>query len=270
MTAIVTHTITRKKYNKLFLVNFKLRKIAKRLIDTQPLIETPKAGVAAHMMAKSYKTHGVILHLCKNGYGEDAQMLSRTLFDSYLIVATVLDDKSDETAFQYLNYDDMDRLKMFQHIKEKPIYKEELKKRKLNPNPNQESIEDIEKRTIDWREKYGKQFRQKWSADKNMGELAKKVNLKSYYDTAFKLQSQLIHSLPRTGDFYLRDDGQRLWMNINPNPNNVDLALVSSFNMFIGTTLAFDEHFELGSETEIKSLIPEYKNAVQLDDVQKN
>lgn len=258
----MSHRQTRKKFNSLFVVNDKLKKLAKEMVDLQPLIDNPKSGVVAHMMAKGFKTYGVILNLCKNGYGEDAQMLARTLFDAYLIAATVMEDKTDKTAIQYLNFDDFTRLKMFNYVKDKDIYKKKFEQRKNNPKPKQESIKEVEERTIKWLEEYGKDFKYRWHVGKTTGELAKAVNMESYFQTAYNLQSQLVHSLARTGDFYLVDDGNRLWMKTEPGEVAVDLALVSSFNIFLGLALAFDEQFNLGHEEEIKKLIPEYSEAV--------
>lgn len=252
----------RKKYNKLFVINDKLRKIAFEMISSQPKMNSPKDGIVGHMMAKGYKTHGVILNLCRNGYGEDAQMLSRTLFDAYLIEGNVIEDETDATAWQYLNFDDITRLKMFEYIKDKEIYQKELESRKNHPKPKQEDIETIELRKTQWLEEYGKDFKYRWHVGKTTGDLAEALEMKPYFETAYNLQSQLVHSLPRTGDYYLRDDGQRLWLNVEPGEQAVDLALISSFNVFIGIVLGFNQHFNLGYEERVRALIPELSVAV--------
>ncbi len=254
----MSHASVRKKYNHLFLLNNRLRSTAFKLISLQPKINLPKDGIAGHMTAKGYKTHGVVLNLCRNGYGEDALMLTRTLFDSFLIIGNVLEDKTDSTAWQYLHFDDITRLKMFDYIKDKEIYRNELETRKKHPLPRQEDIEDIAIREVRWLEEYGKEFKYRWHAGKTTGELAEALEMTPYFKVAYNLQSQLVHSLPRTGDYYLTDDGKRLLLNIEPGEQAVELALISSFNIFVGILDYFNRHFVLGYQEQMQTLMSDF------------
>ena len=250
------------KHRALFVVNDRLRKIAKKMINAQPQINTPKDGVACFMLAKAYKTHGVATNLAKNGYSEDADMLIRTLFDTALIISSCLEDKSDGTVSKYLNFDYSIRAAMFKQLQDQGKFKDYFANRKKNPKPGDMSIQEIQEKAERWVEKYGGDFRRKWHSGKTTGQLAESVNLKKYFTTAFGLQSQLSHSLPRSMDFYLVDDGKQIKMSVEPNEHGADLSIVTAFNMLFVTVEQFNKYFKILPKDKLEKLVSEWEQAI--------
>lgn len=248
----------------LILANHKLRKLAQNLIDQNPYIDTPKDGVAAYMMSKAYKTHGVILHLARNGFAQDADMLARTLFDSYIVIANVVNDESNDTALQYMRFDDETRSEMFSQLQRDGKFKKYFEKRKENPKEGDEQIEAIQQRAEDWLEEYGKDFKRQWYGNKKTGQMAELAEVSHYHKTAYKLQSQLIHSLPRAMNFYLAEIDENIVMTPDPDERYVDIPLVAAFNMLFLITEKFAQQFEIETDEELKRLVEEYKAAVGL------
>lgn len=257
-------TNIRRKHNELFLANYKLRQLAEEVMALQPEVNSPKDGVAYYTLAKVYKTHGVVLNLAKNGLSEDAEMLARTMFDTTLIALATLQDQTEETAQQYLNFDYVTRIKMFKAVSQTDLYREWFKERLENPKPGDETFEQIEARAAAWMEEF-ERGGQRWHAGKTTGELAASVGLERYYRTAYGLQSQLIHSLPRAMNRYIGNVNDKIVFDIEPKNTYVDISLVSGFNMLFEVASAFSEHFKLGKETEFSALISIYKEAVKID-----
>lgn len=253
----------RRKYNSLFLINFKLRQIAEEIIQSKPKMITLKDGVACFVFAKVYKTHGRTIRLAREGYAEDADMLIRSLFDAYLIQAACTKDETDETVLKFMRFDDEIRTKMFKTVTSTPSYEEWFKDRQEHPKPNDETIEDIESRAKEWQREYGKDFWQRWHSGKTTGELAKMLEVDRYFITAYSLQSQLIHSLPRVMNFYTKEEDGNLVMDIEPKDRGIDLSLTSAFNMLFFVVNRFGEHYKLNLGGKLKVLGEEWGQAIK-------
>ncbi len=253
----------RKKYNRLFSLNDNLRKIAKEIIESDPPINTLKDGIAAFILAKSFKTHGIIMNLSKNGFSEDADMLARTLFDAYLIIAGVLKDESDDTANQYMRFDDETRAKMYGTLMQRDNFKEYFIERKNNPKHLDESIEEIQSRAGAWKKLYSGNFWNKWHHDKSQSQLATELDIQHYYETAYQLQTQLSHSFPRIMDKYLIPNENNIKMLTEPTDKFIALTLVSSFNIFVLIVWRFDEHHNNKFRSEIEELVIELKEVTK-------
>jgi len=250
------------KYNKLFLVNDRLRKYCREIIEFNPKINSIKDGLACFVLAKAYKTHGVVINLVKSGYSEDAEMLTRSLFDLALLISSCLKDKTDKTALNFFRFDYPLSWKMFNHLKDKGKFKDYFEERRNNPKTGDEPIEEIQKQANSWINEYGKDFYRIWHSGQTTGELAKSVNLGGYFSTAFNLQSQLIHSLPRCMNRYLIDDCEKIKMDVSPKISEVSLAIVSAFNMLVVILDKFNDHYKIIDEKELKQLVDDWVKAV--------
>lgn len=254
---ILSYSI-QKKYSKLFEVNRELRKIAKMMIGKNPQVNSPKDGICCYMLAKAYKTHGVILKLAKLGYSEDAEMLSRTLFDSAIIISASIDDSTEDTAWKYLKFDDSTRSQMYRQLINAGKFKEYFEERANNPKPGDEPISDIYERAEKGVLEYGGEFRKKWHSGKTSGQMAESVNLKPYFDTVYNLQSQLIHSLPRCMNRYFIDDGKNIFIDTKPKENEVNLVLVSTFNIFFVIVQKFNDHYKYIQNDSLNNLVNKF------------
>ena len=68
-------------HKELFDFNEELRKIVDGVMGKEFHKITPKVALTTFALGKAYKTHGAVLFLCAQGYGEDAAILTRSLFD---------------------------------------------------------------------------------------------------------------------------------------------------------------------------------------------
>jgi len=251
------------EYKPLIDISIKLNYFAKTMVKTSPKIFNAKDGVACYMMAKAFKTHGIIIKLAREGFSEDAEMLSRTLFDVALIITTCLKDKSDDTVLKYLSFDYPTRNKMFKQLQKNKKFEKYFEKRRKKPKPRDESPEEIDQKAEQFIDKYGGSFRQQWYGNLTTGGIAKSVNLSQYFDTAWQLQSQLIHSNPRCMNRYLHTKDDQIKMFTDPSKNEVALPLVSSFNMMFVTCEEFRKYFNLPSREKMENLVNELAKSVK-------
>ncbi|MFA7301321.1 MAG: DUF5677 domain-containing protein [Candidatus Shapirobacteria bacterium] len=248
---------------KLLNLNKELRYLAYSLIQPEKIkIRTYKDGVACYMISKAYKTQGVVLDLIQKGFSEDADMLIRTLFDCALIISACINDESDETTMKFINFDDSIRTKMFKQLNNQNLFTDYFTERKKSPKLGDESIEEIENRAQKWIEIYGKDFKNHWHSGKSTGEVAELVDLKKYYETAWALQTHLVHSLPRCLNLYIKDDGKELIIDVEPKIEDSAISLVSLFNIFYIVVSKFSSHFELKKESVLSDLATRYTRIV--------
>ena len=251
------------KFSKLFKVNNDLRKIAKSMIDLNPQVNSPKDGVACYMLAKAYKTHGVIMKLARLGYSEDADMLARTLFDVAIIISACIDDKNDDTVSKYLKFDDSTRSQMYRQLINEGKFQEYFEERASNPKAGDEPISEIYERAEKGIAEYGGDFRRKWHSGKTSSQMAESVKLKQYFDTAYNLQSQLVHSLPRCMNRYFIDDGKNIFIDIKPKENEINLTLISTFNIFFVIIQKFNDHYKYIPDNTFKPLVDDFVTAAK-------
>jgi excisionase family DNA binding protein len=107
------------KFRKLIEFNQSLRKIVDVVLDKEPKVVGPKDMLGVFAIGRGCKQHEAILMLCKEGFGEDAAILARSLFDLLITYLYILKDKSDQRAYRYFDYDWVLREKMFSNIKGK-------------------------------------------------------------------------------------------------------------------------------------------------------
>lgn len=251
------------KFSMLFKVNNDLREVAQSMIDKNPQVNSPKDGIACYMLAKAFKSHGAVLKLAELGYSEDADMLTRTLFDAAIIISACIDDKTDDTAWQYLRFDDSTRSKMYKQLLDGGKFKEYFEERAKNPKPGDEPISVIDERAKKGVTDYGNDFWRKWHSGKTSSEMAVLVNLKPYFDTAYNLQSQLAHSLPRCMNNYFLDNGNDILIDVEPKEFGILLSLVSTFNIFFVIVQKFNNHYKYIAEDTFKKLVEDFEIAAK-------
>lgn len=252
----------RKRNLNLIKVNEELRRLALTLINKKPDVKTPRDGVALYMMVKAYKTQGAILLLVHRGLTEDAEMLARTLFDTYTTIGLCMKDGNEEMATQFIDFDDVQRMNLYNKVVNNQNFSEVFKERITNPKPGDRNIDEVIKNGTEKIKKYGKGFEKHWYGDKSGTNLAGLLNIDRYYKTAFDLQSHLIHSLPRAINRYIRIVDGEITTNHNPSSENAGLALVSAFNMFVLVVGEYQKHFGYNVQTQLDIMVNKYKNAV--------
>lgn len=254
-------TSIRLKNIKLIRLNERLRKVSFELINKHPDVNTPRDGVVLFSLIKAYKTHGAILLLVNKGLIEDAEMLARTLFDICLLVKLCTKDGNEEMALQYFNFDEVQRSKLYKKVKDNQNFSEVFKDRITNPKEGDEDIDKVIYSANELIERYGKWFKENWFDKNKQSEYFGLVQLDHYHKTAYDLQSQLIHSAPRSMNRYFKEIGEKIITNHEPTDEHADLALISAINMIILITDEYQRHFHYEYQDVMDCLTRELKVA---------
>ena len=216
----------------------------------------PKELFTTFVIAKSRKTHEAITLLCKNGFGEDAFMLSRTLFELLIIFLYILKDTKNRLA-RYIKYDHVTREKLYNYISTKPEF---LRDERATP----EVIQQIHDAYKEVKDDYEKPFT--WS-DKTIGEMSKEVGRFEAYKTVYKLQCILSHSEPRSINDYFKEENELLVIDVGAKTNLIDKSLIVNFDFFFAILEEVNEVFKLGLEEKFKEISTRF---VDLINNQKN
>lgn len=231
------------EFKALMKYNRTLQKVASEITSKEFFLKSDKDRFAAFCLGKAYKTHDAILSLCKQGLGQDAAMLVRSLVDLLITLLYILKDSTDKTMHRYIAHDWIIRKKMYARFKDDPKAKEAFEERKLNPKPNDNSPEFVEEQAKLAQEKY--KFGNNWSG-KNIREMAVGVSREQMYDTVFRLQSQLSHTNPRAVNEYVSEIDSEFVIEIGSSERWIDEALVSTFDCYYNIVGEYDKLLKLG------------------------
>ena len=119
-------------HKELFDFNNELRKIVDGVMDREFHKITPKVAFTTFALGKAYKTHEAILLLCLNGYGEDAAILTRSLFDLSITLLYILKDPTNKRVLRYFHYDSVIRKKINLLLLKKSGLTSQLRKKQKN------------------------------------------------------------------------------------------------------------------------------------------
>jgi len=252
-------TIFCNEYHPWYSINYSLRKIANQCLSIHPTAYEEKDYIVTFALAKAFKSHDAAVLLCKRGFGEDAGILIRTLFELDVLVKYVLFDKTDKTAKLFTEYESMEREKMY-NANNIPEIREMMKSR----NNYQEIIDQMKidaKSAKDnplRKNKSGKLKATTWSG-KTYEEMAQAVKLKDSYNIAYRLFSQLAHSNPRVVSFYLTDSNDGVIVPKSyPNNEWVKECLVKAFDFLFDIVFDYNQRFTCKQEDEIGALLKRY------------
>src|SRR6266508_4886913 len=81
---------------------------------------TRERSIAVFALTKACKTHGAVMTLCRAGYGEDACILSRSMFELALDLLYIGQDQSGERAERYMDHDWVIRYEMLRILRSDP------------------------------------------------------------------------------------------------------------------------------------------------------
>lgn len=245
------------KYKTLLSFNQELRSLADKMLDAPRKMVGPRDMFAAFAIGKGYKTHGAVLLLCKQGYGEDASILNRSLFDLLINLLFIKADKTDERAYRYFCYDWILRKKMFNYAQGKQLIMDKIQERVNSPKPNDTTINEVEEQAKLVQQKYN-YSNSGWS-DKTLFEMAKEVGRFDAYKTVYSLQCQLDHNASRSMNEYAKQDSEGgITFDIGQSENWVEESLVVAFDFYYSILVAFNSHFKASFESKISDLENRY------------
>ncbi len=243
-------------HEKLFNFNEELRKIADGSLNKEFHKITPKVAFTTFALGKAYKTHGAIIFLCAQGYGEDAAILTRSLFDLSITLLYILKDQTNKRVLRYFNYDSIIRKKIFDYVKDIPTYAKLFRERKLHPKHGDTSIEEVEKYAKLAQEKYN-YSRMGWS-DKPIRQMAEEIGRIRIYQTIYYLQSNISHSAVRTMNDYIKFHNKGYTVDMGQSENWVQEDLIASFDFFLAIVNRCNKTLRLGIAKQLNYLSKRY------------
>lgn len=254
------------KYRAWFIINFALHQIAKDCFSFHPVAYEAKDYVVAFALAKAFKTHDAAIYLCKKGFGEDASILVRTLFELDVLVGYSLSDKTDKTATLFTEYESIDREKMY-NSNNTPEIRDLMKKRENYKEVIEKVLADAKfaKQNPKRLGKNNKPQVTTWSG-KSYEDMAKIAKLNDSYNIAYRLFSQLTHSSPRVAHYYLeevKDDG-KIKTKEYPIDDNIEECLVKAFDFLYDIVYSYNKRYLCKQDEKIVRLLQKYTKLLEI------
>lgn len=242
------------KHKALLTVNHELRFFVEDLVRKKRRRNiSPKDAFCAYALSKGFKTHGAIISLCKAGYGEDAGVLTRTLFELLINLLYILEDPTEERGYRYLSYDWIQRKKMFDYIiKSNPSILAQHNQRISTSSKDKE----WHKHVIEMAQKVNKKYQYKnnsWS-DKNLREMSINVNREPLYNLIYGLFSQSTHSQTRTMNDYAQSTPNGIEYSLDESDNWVEQVLVAAFDCYSQIIESVIKHYGWESIEKIEEI----------------
>ncbi len=255
------------KYNALYEHNKKLQDIIEPRLDKQIHAKSLKALLTCFAIGKAYKTHKAIMLLCENGYGQDAAILCRSLFDLMITIAYITKDPTDKRAERFQDYDWIIRKKMYQYAQNKPEAMKMIKEHSAHLKENENSIEEVLREADLAQSRYNYDPRYGWSI-KSIRGMSEEVGRVEAYDTVYSLQSNLTHSAIRALNEYLQLDKKGgILVDTSESDTWVEETLVTTFDFFYHLIVAWDEECDLGLKESLDTISKEY--VAEVDKINK-
>ena len=253
------------KYKALLSFNQELRTLADKMLDKSQKMVGPRDMFTAFAIGKGYKTHGAVLLLGKQGYGEDASILARSLFDLLINLLYIQADQTDGRAYRYFQYDWILRKKIFTYALGKPEIMDKIQERTINPRPDDATIQEVEEQAKLSQEKNN--YTERGWSDKSLHDMAQEVGRIDAYKTVYRLQCQLDHNAARSVNEYAKQSQDGIVFEVGQSGNWVEESLVIAFDFYYSILVAFNSHFKAGFGKEISDL--ENRYVAELSEINK-
>lgn len=250
------------KYKKYFDLQDKIEDFRHKILENNNPIfsnEDVYKNVIWFLTGKSSKTFRAIRILCSLGYGEDAAILLRSLFENLLYILFISKGEKEKLALEYIEYDfiikkeGLDRLKKYpnDYIK----YKKEIDRQEL----------EIINNYNNFLQKYSyKNKRNIFNKDKRM--LAKEVGLEWEYDMVYWLDSHYAHTTPNTANKMIKFEENIYSASSGPSDNFVLQNIVSSLYYILMILEKVIEVFSINEKDNLGKIINDFKELSNTDD----
>ncbi|MDP3025016.1 MAG: DUF5677 domain-containing protein [candidate division Zixibacteria bacterium] len=239
--------------NKIFELNNSLLQLAENLQDEFSKRKIKRDTLTSDLFllcfffTKASKTASAIVHLCQQGYAEDAYILARTVFEIVAKSLYVFKIDSIDRARAFILYDHIEKRKRLQKLanwtKEKSIINQEVEeelKKEEEACINLEKGYQIEEKKVRWSE--------------NLEEVTKEVDLTHQYYTSYCLSSHYVHTAIRSSRSFVSETDKGLSFYIGPNEQLSQEVLIWLFDSFRQIVREFDNRFNLGYQEKVSAV----------------
>lgn len=236
---------------ELFRLNDELVQVLDRGTKGRQLsLDTDHKRLMSFFHAKGYKTHQAIVLLARNGFGEDAGILTRSLIN-LSIAARWINHDPNKWVPAYLDYEHVFQARLNRKIVQDP--------RLVGRSPQDAMIDYKDKQPMldaaakDATSRHGYNYRG-WSG-KSLYEMANELGMRSDYYFGYVLLSELEHtSIGALAEYVsLTPDGS-FHVTGGPSLNWVRESLGAAHLFLIAIAKSVDQVLELGITTELEKL----------------
>lgn len=178
-----------------------------------------------YLLSKSRDTYQSIQVLCKTGFGRDALILTRSLFENLIIILYMFEEeeKTEERITEWILCGERKRKILLDAIEREPSDFFNIKGKWLQKKGEiQKSYKQLPERI---------RKRQSW-IDKGYEQLASKVGLEAEY-IYYRSLCDLAHSTSASAKGYVRVEKNRVMIRVGPGEKSIPNALVFSHRYFL-------------------------------------
>lgn len=230
-------------YSEAFKACYSLYEFCEKVIYHKTSIETPFQEISLFFLTKSFKSFWAIIELSKMGFGEDALILGRSLFENAINYLYISKDPEKRTDL-YMKHDCIGSKRYLNICK--------------NSNtaiPNEDIVsQEVENNYQEVKKDYKGDI---WWHDKKLKDMAIEVGLEETYNLIYPLHSEFVHSGIKAMKYYIHSEDEKVIVNYGPSENFVDNALISNFNSLVRVLDTYINKIGLPYEKELQAVIDE-------------
>ncbi len=213
----------------------------------------------ALMFAKAIKTHSALTLLCRQGYGEDAFVLARSLFEIVLDVTYILKEDTEKRLCRYLDF----------YWKASSSRIGEFSKNLPSETSGElifdrESIEKIYDKAAQVQEKHKYDRTENWLNKKDW-EMAEELGMKDDYDTIYKIMCGFAHTdISALLMFTDLDNKENPTISFLPSNKHVKEVLLFGFEFIFKIVTYWSELLAIPMKQELCLFKGDYEELSQL------
>jgi hypothetical protein len=229
-----------KSYQKLFDLFYELNEYSqKKKFEIQPHEQNGQEVLSACLFIRILNGAQATCILSSHGLANDARVVLRSILEGLFMLTKMLKDPSFVRV--YVGADEIKRLKIIRAARNSshPVFAE------TKNSATDEVIESLQKRIE--KENFPKRL--------NVKDIAESVGMGLYYESAYSLLSDDIHTAVRSLERYVGTDSEGGLDRIEWGPQfgDVPLNLAMAIDVLLRSWAAIDNLFKLGMESELKT-----------------
>lgn len=251
------------QYREYFDLNEKLLGVVDRVLQSKVIKHDndPLKMTAIYFMTKAIKTNRAVWHLCADGYGEDAAILIRSLFNLIINFYFILSQDTENRAKRFIYHSAYTKYESYKIMSKWADVFKQLDLQTFNASEIQKEAENAQKQ-------YKFEANKPWS-NKTILQMAKDIDahsspknnsMEKNYDVVYNFLSDFEHSNVMSANSYIKDDENGWYPQINPTDNLIPETLASDTGYLLMIFEQFCNIFQLDAKKDIKDLCAELEN----------
>ena len=213
-----------------FDINEKLLGVIDRILHSKVIKHEndPLKMTAIYFLTKAIKTNRAVWHLCTDGYGEDAAILIRSLFNLIINFYFILSQDTKNRAKRFIYHSVYAKYESYKIISKWPDVFNKLDLKSLNAGEIQKEAQEAQKQyKFEANKPWSNKSILRMSKDIDAHTSPKNNNMEKNYDVVYNYLSDFEHSNVMSANSYIKDDGVGWYPQINPTDNLITETLAS-------------------------------------------